>query len=262
MIHTLRFGVFALAIASLLPSCVAASKHYKIVDELTALQDELASTEDALAEAESVIIELDGGVAALEERANRADQLAAERAQLESERAMLRSEREQLAAQNMGLSTENQQLASRVAELENAVSEAQYRVPGGFEFVVNEAEGLYGYAGEGDVFFQSGKAELTNTGKKALAALARELSNHDRPIRVVGHTDTDPINKTKELWPMGNVQLGAGRALSVMQYLIAQGLDEGRFAIMSYGPHRPRDSGKDAKAKERNRRVEIMVEAL
>lgn len=253
--NTLRFVAFAVAIATLLPSCVAASKHYQVVDELARVQGELEQTAEKLDEAESVIVELDGGVDALEARANRADELAAERAQLEQQRAQLEQERQRLAQ-------ENQQLSSRVAELENAVADAQFSAPSGFEFIVDEAEGLYGYSGEGDVFFAPGRAELTSQGKKALGELARELANHDRPIRVVGHTDSDPVNKTKDLWPEGNVQLGAGRALSVMKYLVSQGLDEERFAIMSYGPYRPRDGGKDAGAKERNRRVEIMVEAL
>ncbi len=255
--NTLRFGAVAVLAAAMLPSCVAASRHYEVVDELTRAQDELLTAEERLRDAESVIIELDGGVAALEERARRAEELAAEKSQLASERSELERERQRLAALNDELGRTNQQLSSRVSELESAVTEAQVSAPPGFEFVVNHEEGLYGYSGAGDVFFAPGKADLTPEGKTALAGLARELAQHNRPIRVVGHTDTDPVKKTKELWPLGNIQLGAGRAMSVMTYLISQGLDEQRFSVMSYGQHRPRDT-----SKERNRRVEIMVEAL
>ena len=132
----------------------------------------------------------------------------------------------------------------------------------GFETIVDRDEGLFGWSGGSDVFFAPGRAELTREGQTRLDALVAELNKTEYPIRVIGHTDTDPVNKTKDLWPEGNIQLGAGRAISVRKYLSEKGIDMDRMSIMSYGEYKPMEDGKSAEAKRKNRRVDVMVEVF
>ena len=53
-----------------------------------------------------------------------------------------------------------------------------------------------------DVLFSSGRATLTTSGKSALSSVASNLmsSHPGKNIRVYGHTDGDPIRKSKKLW--------------------------------------------------------------
>jgi len=79
-----------------------------------------------------------------------------------------------------------------------------------------------------------------------------------KQIDVVGHTDTDPINKTKDLWK-DNWELSAQRALAVTRYLIARGIDDKMIRAVGCGQARPVVSNATATGKAKNRRVEIVV---
>jgi chemotaxis protein MotB len=209
-----------------LPGCVSATRHYATEDELVRTSDELAATQVSLAETEDMLVDVNGEKAILAEKAATADRLAAEKAALEKQ----------------------------IKELQ---ARGAITTPEGT--VLFTRDGMYGYRAEGDVVFSPGSDKLTKEGERILTSLATELKRNNHPIEVVGHTDTDPINKTKEKYPRGNIQLGAFRAMTVREFLVSQGLPEGRIAITSYGPHKPIVSGSSASAKAKNRRVEVMV---
>jgi chemotaxis protein MotB len=73
---------------------------------------------------------------------------------------------------------------------------------------------------------------------------------------VVGHTDTDPIQKSS--WK-DNLELSAQRALSVARYLMEHGIPDKQLRAAGCGPARPVASNATAEGKARNRRVEIVV---
>jgi chemotaxis protein MotB len=78
-------------------------------------------------------------------------------------------------------------------------------------------------------------------------------------VRVDGHTDNDPIVKSKYLWE-SNHHLSAGRALSVLHYLVNKGhIEKNRIHIAGYGPNRPIASNKNKAGKMQNRRVEFLI---
>jgi len=107
------------------------------------------------------------------------------------------------------------------------------------------------------VNFGSGKAGLSPSGKQVLDRVASVL-NTDFPRRrviVEGHTDKDPIRKTKHLYN-DNYDLGRKRAQTVADYLASRGIDRSRIRIESYGPDRPIST-----TKSKNRRVEVVVQA-
>ncbi len=108
------------------------------------------------------------------------------------------------------------------------------------------------------VLFDSGKATL----KKATSAeldhirsvLRQKYSGNQ--VDVVGHTDTDPIKKSK--WK-DNWELSAQRALTVTRYLTERGIAEDKIRAVGCGESRPIASNATVTGKAKNRRVEIVV---
>ena len=210
----------------LLPGCVTAGKYYQLEDELARTREQLAYAEDNLAQAEELLTQVD-------DQADEVSQLAA-----------------QLAAERQAkedLQRKMNELGLNQAGLAHGVS------------VVSNDEGMVGYAAEGDVLFSSGSDAVTSAGSDALRFIANKIKNNSYEIRIDGHTDSDPIVKTKDRYPKGNIQLGAARAMSVAQKLVELGIEESRISIASFGPHKPVASGSDDAAKSRNRRVEILM---
>jgi chemotaxis protein MotB len=113
------------------------------------------------------------------------------------------------------------------------------------------------------ILFDSGSAELSADGKKALTKIASEIDAqpHGR-IWVRGHTDSDKVSKpaTKEKFPHGNLQLSAARAVEVASELVTSGKVPARdVAVIGFGPYDPIRKNDTADNKRMNRRVEIFV---
>ena len=99
------------------------------------------------------------------------------------------------------------------------------------------------------------ESESLGEGSVALEKIADILKRDfsGRRIYVEGHTDNDPINKTKDKYK-DNLDLSAERAGAVARFLIEQGVPARQVSIVGYGQHDPLDAG----TKARNRRVEIV----
>ena len=104
----------------------------------------------------------------------------------------------------------------------------------------------------GDVLFDSGKTTLKPAAKQSLEQVAGVLNSQfgGWMIRIVGHTDTDPIKKSKFAT---NYHLGFERAYAVREFLISKGIPSARIQIASSGPDQPLGS------KPQSRRVEIVA---
>ena len=106
---------------------------------------------------------------------------------------------------------------------------------------------------ESDILFDSGKASLKSTYKSKLNRIAQiiQREHSGKEVSIVGHTDTDPIKKSK--WK-DNWQLSTERALAVVRYMVSQGIPARSLAAVGRGEFHPVGS-----AKSKNRRVEIVV---
>lgn len=112
------------------------------------------------------------------------------------------------------------------------------------------------------VLFQTGKATLTESGKKVLRQLADELraSYAGQAIIVEGHTDSQPIKYSK--WS-SNWNLGATRATVVVDYLVKScgiadaSVDQAR----TFSDHNPVAGNDTAAGRQANRRTVILVKA-
>ncbi len=117
---------------------------------------------------------------------------------------------------------------------------------------------------QSEVLFETGSAELEEDGRVQLAKLARTLLDISRQIpeeidwvlRVDGHTDKRPI-RTSEF--PSNWELSTARAISVVKFLIDQGLPPNRVAATGFGQFQPIDPDDDEVAYRRNRRIELKL---
>ncbi|MBE0531516.1 MAG: peptidoglycan -binding protein [Rhodospirillales bacterium] len=117
---------------------------------------------------------------------------------------------------------------------------------------------------QSEVLFETASAELEEGGKTQLGQLAQTLkelsaripTDIDWVLRVDGHTDRRPINTPK--FP-SNWELSTARAISVVQFLIEQGLPPGRLAATGFGEFQPLEAKDDEIAYRRNRRIEFKL---
>lgn len=115
---------------------------------------------------------------------------------------------------------------------------------------------------QSEVFFQSASADLQDSGKEQLSKLAETLKEIAATIpkdinwilNVVGHTDKRPISSPQF---RSNWELSAARAISVVKFLVEQGIPPERLSATGYGEYQPTDPGSDDAALSRNRRIEI-----
>lgn len=176
-----------------------------------------------------------------------------------------RREREELARKNLDLENRLVEAAEREAQLRRELEAARKPAEAPADLAISE-----GLKGKGvsvkrrgrdsviqvpsEIFFASGKSEVTAEGARALAEVAGAIqaSGASGLIRVEGHADTDPVRKSKHHC---NWDLSFERAHAVVHQLEKAGIDPKRLVAECYGEHRPLDPSDKA----RNRRVEIVV---
>jgi flagellar motor protein MotB len=140
------------------------------------------------------------------------------------------------------------------AAFDNTNTEGLQKELGG-DVTVDYRKGRLSIGVDDTVTFDSGSDRLKSSAssvlKKIVTVLRRDYG--DCKIYVEGHTDSDPIRKTKDKY-LDNRELSAKRANAVARFLAEQGVPEDHIVIVGYGQFDPRDP----RSKERNRRVEIV----
>ncbi len=117
---------------------------------------------------------------------------------------------------------------------------------------------------QSEVLFAPGKADLANGAKQQLDPVIAALKEMSQKIpkdinwvlRVDGHTDRQPISNAQFA---SNWELSAARAISVVRYMIAQGIPPNRLAAAGFADNQPLDPGSGAAAYRRNRRIELRL---
>jgi chemotaxis protein MotB len=109
------------------------------------------------------------------------------------------------------------------------------------------------------ITFPSGRAELSKEGQKALHSVADTLKRQypSGSYFVEGHTDSDPIQKSKF---ESNRDLSLARAMAVLTYMVEDcGVPDEQCTVVGHGQYQPVAPNTSAADKARNRRVEIVV---
>lgn len=228
-------------------------------DELTAKLAQSEATRDKQKkltdEAQTQLVLLNRQISALRQQLSR---LAVA---LEATEAQVRERDVQIA--NLGRRL-NVALATKVQEL------ARYRSEffGRLREVLGQRQDIQivgdRFVFQSEVLFASGSAEIGESGKVQMARLASTLRDIAAKIpkelnwilRVDGHTDRAPINTTD--FP-SNWELSTARAISVVKFLIDQGIPPSNLAATGFGEFQPIDPGSDEEAYRHNRRIELKL---
>ena len=168
-----------------------------------------------------------------------------------------RAEKGQLANQISQGQQTIEELQRQIAERQKTPAEAS-GFGEGYDVAFDPSAGTVTVTLPNAILFSSGKASLkkaTSVELDHIRSVLREKYS-GRQINVVGHTDSDPIKKSK--WK-DNWELSAQRALSVVRYLVARGIPTENIRAVGCGESQPIASNASASGKARNRRVEIVV---
>lgn len=173
--------------------------------------------------------------------------------QLNQENAQLRADVERLGKRAL----DADYVARQKEELDRLLKQfhggGQSEIPG--VDLVTTAEGA-AFRVAGSLLFASGKAEITEAGRAALKQVIATLQQEGRRIRVDGFTDDQPIQHSA--WK-SNLELSVARSLAVATFLIQNGVKADAVAVAGYGEYRPAVQGDSEEARQKNRRVEILM---
>jgi len=265
--------------------------------ELTTLSAKQAETEAALAAARDALderlraLQMVEGQLALTEARNRTQQqtmrdleaettaskaevaqmtlvLAGLRQRIEELTSLLaekdrQAEADKVAIANLGKSLNNA-LASRVQELQQFRSEFFGRL----RDVLKGRDDVQivgdRFVFQSEVLFAPGQADIGPTGQSQLAQLAVALADIAAKIpddinwvlQVDGHTDNLPVRAGRYT---DNWDLSTERALSVVRFLVLQGVPAKRLAATGYGEFQPLTNGDSAVDRRLNRRIELKI---
>ena len=123
----------------------------------------------------------------------------------------------------------------------------------GLETTENKNAGTVTVNLPGDIFFDSGAATIRQPARASLDKVAAALKKDyaGKGVRVEGHTDADPIKKSK--WK-SNQELSMARANAVREYLVKKGVDAGAIDTTGFGAEKPRGKDKAQQPPRRGRR--------
>jgi outer membrane protein OmpA-like peptidoglycan-associated protein len=154
------------------------------------------------------------------------------------------------------------EVAARDAKIKELEDQLRKPTPGageqpgieGIETTYDAAAGTITVNLPGDVLFASGEDALKPSARATLDKVVSALKGDyaGRRVRVEGHSDSDPIVKTKDKYA-DNLDLSLNRAASVTRFLESRGVSPKLITTSGFGPAHPKGS------KAASRRVEIVV---
>lgn len=184
----------------------------------------------------------------LAEKHGRVAELERQQQELSGELVRTQADKERIEAELKRLQGE----LSKKLEPEIQAGNVQIKRRGN-DLVVDLADGI---------LFDSGQAELHESGKEVLAQVSGTLAAlADYTIKVAGHTDATRVVSpaTQERFPT-NWELSTARATNVVRYLQESGKVPGeRLVATGFAQYRPAASNASAQGRKQNRRIELVL---
>ena len=214
----------------------------------------------------------------LGQQTRRADTASAEVARLTSAMESLRSElsrlrallaerekqaeEDKIAIANLGKAL-NSALANKVQELRRFRSEFFGRLRDVLEGRSDVKIVGDRFVFQSEVLFAPGQASIGEEGQKQLAQIAAALTEIIREIpedipwilQIDGHTDDVPVSGVYA----DNWDLSTERALSVVRFMIREGVPASRLSASGYGEFQPIATGNSVEDRQKNRRIELKL---
>lgn len=189
----------------------------------------------------------------------------------------LQSNKSELSQRVAELTHQNQEMAKQLRDSETSKAEEVSKLKSTYdelvgnmkseieagEIAITQLKGKLTVNLVDRILFDSGRAEVKTSGKKVLDRVGAVLKGaQDKQIVVEGHTDNVPIGGSlKEKFP-SNWELSAARALNVVHYLQEKvGIGPERLAAIGYGEYRPVAPNDAEASRQKNRRIEIVLNA-
>ena len=226
----------------------------RLQTSLEASQQETAQQEALVGQAQASVSELNNQIATLNEQLARINQV------LESSEARLKDkdvEIEDLGQRlNLAMADKVEELSRYRSDFFGKLREALSDNPDvrieGDRFVLPS-----------EVLFSSASADLDKQGAKEISTVARTLKeitqqipdDIDWVLRIDGHTDRRSIRRVFA----SNWELSSARAISIVKYMISQGIPAEHLVAAGFGQYHPIDPGNSEEAYRRNRRIELKL---
>lgn len=195
-------------------------------------------------------------------------QMEALRSQLAQISVMLDASEAEAAEQKAEIQSLGKRLNAALAGKVQELSRYRSEFFGRLSEILGGAEGIRivgdRFVLQSELLFDQGSADLGEAGQEQMKRLAKTLKelaekipdDIDWILRVDGHTDSIPIHNLRY---ESNWELSAARAISVVKFLISQGLQANKLAATGFGEYQPIDKGSDTDAMRRNRRIELKL---
>ena len=159
----------------------------------------------------------------------------------------------------------NSALARRVEELQKFRSDFFGRVR---ELIKGRKEiRIVGdrFVFQSEVLFGLGSDELGAEGKIEMKKLATTLMEIEKSLptdidwilQIEGHTDSLPVKRGQTY--ADNWELSTKRALSVLRFLIKEGINPQKLSASGFGSYQPIDTKNTDEARMKNRRIEMKI---
>jgi len=175
-----------------------------------------------------------------------------------------KDKKEKIKTINIGKDV-NSALARRVEELQKFKSDFFGRVR---ELIKGRKEiRIVGdrFVFQSEVLFKLGSDELEPKGQLEMSKLALTLMEIEKSLptdidwilQIEGHTDSLPVKEGQNY--RDNWELSTKRALSVLRFLIKEGIKPSRLSASGYGSFQPIDNKNTKIARMKNRRIEMKI---
>ena len=211
----------------------------KMKDQEARLQAEMQQNQEKF-QAEAAAKE-----AALKAASEREANLQKQQADLQKQQADLQK---QLEAEKKALAEERAKAEARQAEAMNKLNELQSKLIQ----VTKDARGII--LSMSDILFDVNKASLKADLKTSLAKVAGILSVYQQfNVSIEGNTDKTGSEEH-------NMKLSQQRADNVMKFLVDQGIDAGRLTAKGLGMSMPIADNKTKEGRQKNRRVDLVIQ--
>ena len=236
MHRVLRIGGVLLT-AALVAGCVSSGKFNKLKADQATLQSE----KDALAKEKSDL-------------QAQYDQLTKDNATLKADIAKLQSESVALTAERDSLAVTHQQT---VSSYDAVVQQLAQEVDKG-NLQIRQYKNMVSVDIAEQIFFDSGSATIKQSGKEVLKKVGQALGGYqDKYIRVVGHTDSIPIAKSRGIT---NWELSTNRATNVVRFLQDTcKIDPHKLVASGRAEFQPVADNSTPEGRQKNRRIEIQL---